>query len=1368
MNKTLFSIVIACTLSWMGAHAQPIISYDFESKIGSYEEITGGTIILSNESLGNILNSTAFYGPNVEDRTDELKTVTGIPIGFDFTFNDTKMNQFAISGGGFIVFGKDQVTIKPADPYYLFTSSDEGQNNAVASSSLGQTHADIDTEISYKLIGTTGQRVLVIQYKNLGLMSRWQDEVLAKAQMQFRIYEESSKIEIIYKDWKRDDDGMSLNTRTGIKGTIANDLLTLTTSTQNWQDAQPAISEVKEISWDSTFYPADGLTYTFTPAADCETPKNQPTELKLTPTTISLNGEFTAVFGADHYLVILNENESLTSLPVDGKIYNVNDKLGDGTIIAYSTEATFTTPETLTLTGAKKYYIHVFSVNAFCSYGPKYNTNNPLTGNITTLPEPPQTIKVTENNYNEITLGITPNAANNTFIVAITTEYDTNEWGNVLIDGKFGKPTKELKVGDAIEGGGKVIYKGKENSVKVSDLTENTLYHFKAWSIDEQENISSTSVTDNISTWGKVPYIPNFVQMPYYEVPFGWGVEGSDFRLENNYELSCKINQNAAGTTNALTTPWILLKEGMNRVLLDYNMQVPGIRGSAGTAYDDWDERDVFAILVTKDEIKFDTIYRATSKTAMKQEGINTYNRIYAAFDKYAGEKVKVKIYWNCYRGINLFINNIEVEEKLPCDYPINVTASSVVGDKASIGWTSQGEENTWDIRYRIATGDDGIEQEWSNPLEVNANPYLLTGLPTQENIELQVRAKCSLSSQSNWSKSLTFTTGYGIPFTENFSGNALPAGWSCKTGALADPTEFCSGTSCRPQWTWSTRPKGLILSASGVSADEWLIMPTIDLEDGSANYTLNFDIMMLQAVAANDETYSVVISYDGGKTFNSGNVIKTFTKDELPTANQIKTFSVPLNGYKGQIQLALYVKSTTGKASTVQLQKVSIDASCPTDIVATVSDITPESAKVTWTSEAEEFYVFIRKAGETKKQYEKVTVKEKTFDNLDARTAYEIGITKMCAIGDTAKVTLTKFTTLALEPCAQVTNIITTPSQYSVVISWEGEAMKYNIRYRATGTEEWSTKNTTENTLTIEGLEAEKTYEYGIQSVCSEAEGDVSEYTDTASFTTLAITCFPPTNIQVVPTYKSATVTWEGEAENYELGFRKGTEEWSISEITGKTKELTDLDAETTYSVRLRSKCSANDMSTWSSAIEFTTTAIPQCVAPTDLTVTSLTGTSAKLSWSADESNLSWDLRYRTSSATTWINEEGLTVKTYDLTNLTESTAYLWTVKATCDEGRTSAWATQNKFTTEASGINDVAINALKVYVSGNVLNIINTEHCWINNIQIYSLNGQMLYTYTIDSDENILIPMNLHQVKTIIKVNGKDWSKSYPVFFE
>ena len=62
-----------------------------------------------------------------------------------------------------------------------------------------------------------------------------------------------------------------------------------------------------------------------------------------------------------------------------------------------------------------------------------------------------------------------------------------------------------------------------------------------------------------------------------------------------------------------------------------------------------------------------------------------------------------------------------------------------------------------------------------------------MTKLPPQSNIELQIRAKCSLTNHSVWSETCYFSSGYTIPFTENFSGNALPAGWSCKTGALAD-----------------------------------------------------------------------------------------------------------------------------------------------------------------------------------------------------------------------------------------------------------------------------------------------------------------------------------------------------------------------------------------------------------------------------------------------------------------------------------------------------------------------------------------------------------------------------------------------------
>ena len=1358
MNKTLFSIVVACTLSWMGAHAQPIMSYDFESKIGTYEEITNGTVVLGNDSIGEKIQDIAFIGSTIG--TKELTTGTGFPIGFDFIYNDEVMNQFAIGTHCYIALGKDQIKINPERSAFFMNDTGEGKTNIIQTGVNTSLSGVDNTEISYKLEGNAPNRILVVQYKNLGMELDWSGTV-GSINMQIRLYETSNKIEMIYKGWNDAIVDKNRSVRVGIKGNDG-DLHMRDNDAGDWQNT---IKSTKDelMTWNEDSKLVDGLTYTFIPCKDCETPTAQPTNLVLIPKTISVSGSFNKVANADHYLTVMTETESLSSIPTDNNYYKTGDKLGNGTVIAFDTIATFETPETLS--GAKTYYFHVFGANTYCMYGPKYNTVAPLVKSTITMPSGPASLEVKENGYEQVILKAEKNAAGNKILIAMTTEYCRDHLNNVTENGLFGQPTGTMTVGQDIEGGGKVIYIGEASaSIPVEGLENNNLYHFIAWSLDDKGNYSTVGANANILTWGRLPYEPKYEQMPAGR-PFQWGGEGDAFSINeyNGYRLFTRVAASPDGTINTLITPWMLLGEGRNRFILDLNIYIWSRLGN--TPYNEWNENDIFEIQISQDGTNFEPICTYNKDNAPQLKTADSYARLYIPVDVFSNQKVKFRIYWKCYTGVDCYIKNIKIEERDECDYPIDlsVDASSIVGDQALASWKSQGDENLWEMRYRI-TG----EEEWGEPFEVNSNPYLLTKLPPQSNIELQIRAKCSLTNHSVWSETCYFSSGYTIPFTENFSGNALPAGWSGKTGALADPTEFCSGTSCRPQWTWSTRPKGLILSASGVSADEWLLMPVIDLGDGSANYILNFDIMMLQALVDNNETYSVVISYDGGKTFNRGNVIKTFTKDELPTANQIKTFSVPLNGYKGQIQLALYVKSTTGKASTVQLQKVSIDASCPTDIVATVSDITPESAKVTWTSEAEDFYVFIRKAGEIKKQHEKVTVKEKIFDNLDARTTYEVGITKMCAVGDTARVVIAGFTTQALAPCEQVTNVRVTPSQFSAVVAWEGDAANYNIRYRLKGTENWTNRNTVETTYTIEGLESEKEYEYSIQSVCSAADGDQSEWTETKSFTTLAITCLPPTNVKVVPTHKSATVTWEGEADKYEVGFRKGSDSWSTSEVTGKTKEITELDPETTYSIRVRSICSTSDMSAWSASVDFSTTAIPTCVTPTNLTATSITENSAKLGWDADENNLTWDIHYRASTATSWTTVEQLTSKNYDLNDLLAGTIYLWSVKATCDEGRTSAWASQKQIETSPSGINDVAINALKVYVSGNVLNIINTEHCWINNIQIYSLNGQMLYTYTIDSDENILIPMNLHQVKTIIKVNGKDWSKSYPVFFE
>lgn len=1363
MDKKKILALIACAFIWTHVHAQPIMSTNFESHNGSYQEIIGGTIVKNcADSIGDKLNNLAFWPDSYE--TYEEKTGPGIPIGFNFKYNDTEMNQFAIGSNFCIALGKDEVSLNPFNLYHVV--GNDG-NNAIGCTNMHDILGLKGSEISYLLTGNAPERCLTVQYKNIGLSSLWGD-FCGKVQFQIKLYETSNKIEFIYKDWKPLAEESNLNFHTGLKGTLPDDFLFV----EGEWNTPTTSNELTNQNYSLDNYPADGLTYTFTPAATCKKPSNQPTDLQLTASSINIKGKFTATDQADHYLILLSTNNQLDELPTDGSIYHVNDKLGEATVVDYTTDTKFSTPENLPLQGATPYYIYILAANAYCSYGPKYNTTDVLTGTITTLPDSPQSITAKEEEFGKIVLNTIPNASGNMVIIGMTTEYGTSEYGDIIIDGKFGIPTKDLEMGSLIEGGGKVIYKGKETNIPITGLTENTLYHFKAWSIDEQENISTTGVTANILTWGKVPYKPKFTEMPKYEAPFGWKVEGEDFRLESDYTLSCNIQQNAMGTINSLTTPWILLKEGSNRILLDYSMQVPGNWGRPGTAYNDWDERDVFALLVTKDEIKYDTVYKATSQTAMEQATIDSYNRIYAAFDKYAGEKVRIKIFWNCYRGINLKIPYFEVEEKLACDYPINLTVANIEEDYATLSWTSQGEENRWDIRYRIATTEDEEENEWIEKTDVAENPYIIKGLPTQQQIELQVRAKCSLTDQSHWSKSVFFTSGYSIPFIEDFKADELPSGWEFKTGAIGNPTEFCQGDDCNLQWEYqnSFRNKGIFLSPSGQSADEWILMPRINLGDGSVNYNLNLKIAKFFTGTSADETWQIVISKDGGKTFNETDVIKTIKQADLPTEYSDSTYTVPLTGMKGIIRPALYVKSTEGEASYSQLMQVSVEPTCPNDIAnITITDITSETAKVTWDSEANEWFTFIRKAGETTKNYEQTATKEKIFSNLIPQTTYEIGITKMCGIGDTARVSIVKFTTLSTKACAQVENLSVKPDIYTAVFTWVGEAMKYNIRFRETGTEDWVYKSTTDLSYKIEGLMPETSYDYSIQSVCSDAEGDYSEYTATATFTTMKETCFPPSEISVKPTYKSAVITWIGEADTYDLDIREGAENWTTFEVSGRSKEINELLPETDYSIRMRSKCTAEHVSQWSEIVPFKTESIPTCVAPTNLNVNSITDTSAQLSWEADESNLTWDLRYRAGTATTWNNHNGLTEKTFELTNLTDNTAYIWAVKASCDEGRTSAWSVQNKFSTNTSGLNSNVSQTLNVYASNKILNIINPMHCMIKQVLLYSTNGQVLANYILNSDENVLITVrNVQQGKVIVKIVGEDWNKSYPVLIK
>ncbi|MDA3867064.1 MAG: S8 family serine peptidase, partial [Salinivirgaceae bacterium] len=85
----------------------------------------------------------------------------------------------------------------------------------------------------------------------------------------------------------------------------------------------------------------------------------------------------------------------------------------------------------------------------------------------------PNSFTATSNDPNQIDLSWNKNSSDDDVLIA---------WS---ADGNFGNPANQsnYSVGDAISGGGTVLYKGSQTSFTHSTLTENTPYYYKMWSV---------------------------------------------------------------------------------------------------------------------------------------------------------------------------------------------------------------------------------------------------------------------------------------------------------------------------------------------------------------------------------------------------------------------------------------------------------------------------------------------------------------------------------------------------------------------------------------------------------------------------------------------------------------------------------------------------------------------------------------------------------------------------------------------------------------------------------------------------------------------------------------------------------------------
>lgn len=246
--------------------------------------------------------------------------------------------------------------------------------------------------------------------------------------------------------------------------------------------------------------------------------------------------------------------------------------------------------------------------------------------------------------------------------------------------------------------------------------------------------------------------------------------------------------------------------------------------------------------------------------------------------------------------------------------------------------------------------------------------------------------------------------------------------------------------------------------------------------------------------------------------------------------------------------------------------------------------------------------------------------------------------------------------------------------------VGWTGSSgQDYSIQWRAAGSANWNTISpitgspyTTSNSYSLTGLTSNTAYEWQVQGICPGSPATYSTYSAPQTFTTL--TCQLPVNLATSSVRSaSAYLIWNAgydSGNTVDLRYRPvNTPTWTtISSINSTTYALTGLANNTEYEWQLRSICSANESSDFTTSSTFTTF----CLIPGGLS-SNAGSTIASLYWGFQgfpEPGSTYELQYRTVGSQQWTTLTGPSASSYgsrSLTGLIKDTNYEWRIRLVC-----------------------------------------------------------------------------------------------------
>jgi|GEM_PF-2875934 len=267
---------------------------------------------------------------------------------------------------------------------------------------------------------------------------------------------------------------------------------------------------------------------------------------------------------------------------------------------------------------------------------------------------------------------------------------------------------------------------------------------------------------------------------------------------------------------------------------------------------------------------------------------------------------------------------------------------------------------------------------------------------------------------------------------------------------------------------------------------------------------------------------------------------------------------------------------------------------------------IHPTFASVQWfektkNSAIASYKIFYRKKGIKQWQTVETSANSIKIEGLEPLTEYETKVAVTCTDGFKNDTTpIRTFTTIRLDACPEPFEVSAVHILHrSAHIRWKttGESKSYRVQWKAVGTKEWQSANTSLNAIVLFGLNPATAYEVRLRAKCD--ENSYSPYSEPIVFKTLK-DCEPSGNLLVPDvTLTTAWVVWDSvpNGKKYDL-FYKAKQEvyWKNVSTTNRYTQITGLNPDTRYEIKLRVNCGDTASSNFSAVTELSTLPSQAC----------------------------------------------------------------------------------------------------------------------------------------------------------------------------